>query len=93
MCESKFVIIKKGKRAGTTQVAQSFSPFLVAVRFELENTTRHIANNTRIIGKIFRLKDKNKNFIKIHIPFPYLNVHIIKKELLPIKIKKKKNIL
>ena len=64
VCKSKLLITKKGKREGTTHVAHKTSPFLAAVRFELENKTRPIVNSTRIIGKIFLLKDKNINLIK-----------------------------
>ena len=55
---------KNGKREGTTHVAHKTSPFFAAVRFELENKIRPIVNSTRIIGKIFLLKDKNINLIK-----------------------------
>ena len=64
VCKSKLLITKKGKREGTTHVAHKVSPFFVAVRFELENITKQIVNSTKIIGKIFFLKDKNINLIK-----------------------------
>ena len=63
VCESRLVITKKGKRDGTTQVAHSVSPFLVAVRLELENTTKQIVNRTKVNGKIFRLKERKINFM------------------------------
>ena len=51
--------IKNGKRAGTTEVAQSVKPSLDAFKLSLEKTTKPIKNRMKKIGKIFFLKLKN----------------------------------
>ena len=57
------IIIKNGKSDGTTLFAQSNNPFLVAIKFDFENTTKQIANNIKKQGNIFFFSDININFI------------------------------
>ena len=58
VCDSKLVKTKKGKREGTTHVAQIVKPFVAAVKLDLENITKKNAITTNVIGKIFLLKIK-----------------------------------
>lgn len=55
--------IKKGKRAGTTDNAQSFIPSFEASKLSFENTIRPIANKTKIIVRKFFLKRINMKLI------------------------------
>lgn len=48
------VAIKKGKREGTTEFAQSFNPDFVACILLEENKIKHIVNIKNIVGIIFR---------------------------------------
>ena len=57
------MITKKGKSEGTTQVAHRVNPFVAAVRFDLEKTTKQIATTTKKQGRIFLFKDINQNLI------------------------------
>ena len=50
------MITKKGKSEGTTQVAHRVNPFVAAVRFDLEKTTKQIATTTKKQGRIFLFK-------------------------------------
>ena len=63
VCKSKLLITKKGKREGTTHVAHKIKPFVVAVKFDLENKTKQIAIIIKVNGSIFFCKDKIKNLI------------------------------
>jgi hypothetical protein len=47
------VAIKNGNNAGTTEVAHNVNPFFAADKLEVENITKHIVNNKKIIGKVY----------------------------------------
>ena len=72
------VAIKNGKREGTTELAQSLSPFLAAIKFEFENNTRKIVNNIKIIGIHHFLNEITKNFMLV-CKIPPLKDKYIKK--------------
>lgn len=59
------VAIKKGNKAGTTELAQSNSPFFVADKLSLEKITRQTVNNIKIIDKKYFFIEKviKRNFI------------------------------
>ena len=63
---------KKGKREGTTVVAQSSSPFLAAIILEVENKIRKIIKLHKIIGIIVFFSEINiiLNFLDFIIQFP-----------------------
>ena len=55
MYESNSTAIKKGRREGTTEFAQSLSPDLVACTLLVENNIRQIVNKKKMIDRIFFL--------------------------------------
>lgn len=69
--------MKKGKRAGTTEVNQSVNPSFAAAKLSLEKAISPIANKTKIIVKAFFLKWINiklipKFFLIIIILYEYI---------------------
>jgi hypothetical protein len=51
--DSNSVAIKNGNNAGTTEVPHNVNPFFAADKLEVENITRHIVNNKKIIGRVY----------------------------------------
>ena len=77
--QSSSVAIKKGKRVGSTEFAQSFSPVWAATKLLAENKIRLKVNNKNItVKKYFFMEITIKCMGKLDAPFVSLYLYMRK---------------